>query len=377
VTTAKRAASRVALVHERFTEVAGSEQVVEQLCAQWPDARVHVPIARASGIPDGLSTAPETTWLDRVYHLSGERTYAPLMPLMPRVFRHMSIRDVDAVIISHHAFATQAAMVTSAATIAYVHSPARWAWDATLRGGEAGGRMGSMALTMLAATARRAELAAAPRLDRVLANSAAVAERIDRWWHRDDAVVVHPPVDTEAFTPDPSVDKEDFFLLAGRLVPYKRPDVAIAAANAAGVRLVVAGDGRSSDYCRSLAGPTVTFLGRVSHEHLVGLHRRARALVMPGLEDFGIVPVEAMACGTPVLALAAGGALDSVLPSVTGQLIPAGRSDDDLIANFAAAMRDFDNSDHDPVLTRKHAETFSRRAFRDRMQEVVDDVVGT
>jgi glycosyltransferase involved in cell wall biosynthesis len=371
----KRPSPRVALVHERFTEIAGSEHVVEQLSAQWPGARVHVPIARASGIPHGLLTAPETTWLDRIYHLGGERTYAPLMPLMPRAFRRMDIGDVDAVIISHHAFATQAVFGTSAPTIAYVHSPARWAWDAALRDGEAGGRIGAAALSVLASTARRAELAAAPRLHQVVANSTTVAQRINRWWNRD-AVVVHPPVDTEAYTPDPSVRREGFFLLAGRLVPYKRPEVAIAAANAAGVPLVVAGDGRSSDYCRSIAGPTVTFLGRVTHPQLLSLQRRACALLMPGLEDFGIVPVEAMACGTPVIALAEGGVLDSVVPSVTGQLVPGG-SDDELVANFASVLLVFDGSDYDPVAIRAHAEAFSHSAFRHRMQDVVNGVMGS
>lgn len=376
MTSSKQSGSRVALVHERFTEVAGSEHVVEQLAAQWPQATVHVPIARAAGIPSGLHAAPQTTWLDRVYRLSGERSYAPLMPLMPRAFRRMPIKDVDAVIISHHAFATQAAFVTtSAATIAYVHSPARWAWDAGFREGEAGGRVGAAALKALASAARRAELAAAPRLSRVVANSSAVAARINRWWDRDDAVVVHPPVDTEAFTPDPAVRGEDFFLLAGRLVPYKRPEVAIAAATAAGVRLVVAGDGRSSAYCRGIAGPNVTFLGRVSHEDLLSLHRRARALLLPGEEDFGIVPVEAMACGTPVIAVAAGGVLDSVLPAVTGQLVPPGRDDEELVANFAAALRDFDAADYDPLKIRKHAEAFSRAAFRTRMQQVVTEAI--
>lgn len=137
-----------------------------------------------------------------------------------------------------------------------------------------------------------------PKLRRIVANSTAVAQRITEWWNRE-STVVHPPVDTDGFTPDPSVEREDFFLLAGRLVPYKRPDLAIAAATKAGVRLIVAGDGRSMKQCQDLAGPNVTFLGRVTHDELLSLHRRARALLMPGIEDFGIVPVESMATGTP------------------------------------------------------------------------------
>lgn len=366
---------RVALVHERFTEVAGSERVVEQLSVQWPKARVHAPIARPEGIPSGLQTAPETTWLNQLYRLSGKRSYAPLMPLMPNAFRRMDIGDAAAVIISHHAFATQAVFATSAATIAYVHSPARWAWDASLREGEGGGRVGTAALTLLASTARRAELAAAPLLHQLVANSTTVAQRIRQWWGRD-AVVVHPPVDTDAFTPDPGTPREDFFLVAGRLVPYKRPDLAVLAANAAGVPLVVVGGGRSLDYCRSIAGPTVVFLGHVTHAQLLELLRRTRALLMPGVEDFGIVPVEAMACGTPVIALGRGGALDSVVPHVTGQFV-SGVHDEAIVAGFVTSIRAFDGSTYDGAAIRRHAELFSRSIFRRKMQEVVDGVLAS
>jgi glycosyltransferase involved in cell wall biosynthesis len=363
---------RFAIVHERFTEIAGSEHVVEQLATAWPQASVHVPIARSSGVPAGLNAPPETSWLNRLYHLTGERAHAPFMPLMPRVFRNMDLGDPDVVLVSHHAFATQAAFATSAPTIAYVHSPARWAWDKSLREGEASGRVGAAALTMLARTTKKAEAAAAPRLHTVVANSTVVAKRIEDWWNRE-AIVIPPPVDTDAFTPDPGVDRDDFYLLAGRLVPYKRPDIAIRAAAAANVRLVVAGDGRSLDFCRSIAGPNVEFVGRVAHETLLGLHRSARALVMPGLEDFGIVPVEAMACGTPVIALGKGGALDSVVDGVTGEFV-AGDTDDELVSGFAEAMGAFDASRFDPATVRRHAEKFSRSVFRRRMREVVDRV---
>ncbi|MDJ0360854.1 glycosyltransferase [Rhodococcus sp. H29-C3] len=366
---------RIALVHERFTEVAGSEKVVEQLSKQWPEARVHVPIVRACGIPAGLRSTPETALLNRLYRCCGERSYAPLMPLIPSFFRRIDFDDAEVVIISHHAFATQAAFATSAATIAYVHSPARWAWNASLRRGEAGGRVGAAALTMLASSARRAEISAAPRLSRLVANSTLVKQRIEQCWNRE-AVIVHPPVDTEAFTPDPGISREDFFLLAGRLVPYKRPDVAILAANNARMRLVVAGDGRSLDYCRSIAGPTVTFLGHVTHSQLLSLHRRTRALLMPCVEDFGIVPVEAMACGTPVIALGSGGVLDSVIPGVTGQFV-RGESDHELVTEFASAMLAFDGSIYDEAVIRAHAEQFSHQAFRQKMQAVVDEVCGT
>ena len=360
-------------MHERFTEVAGSEYVVEQLAAQWPDAAVHVPLARPGGVPQGLFGPPRTTWVDSLYRALGQRSYAPLTPLIPTAFRGMKLADADAVLVSHHAFATQAVFATDAPVVAYVHSPARWAWDSSMRAQEAGGRAGAAVLGALSRLARAGELAAAPRLSRIVANSTAVAQRVSDWWNRD-AVVVHPPVDTEGFTPDASVKREDFFLLAGRLVPYKRPDLAISAARAAGVRLVVAGDGRSMNYCRELAGPDTVFLGRVPHEQLVDLHRRARALLMPGIEDFGIVPVESMATGTPVIALGAGGALDTVIPESTGVLVAPG-DDHEIIDGFVSAMAQFEPSAFDPALIRQWALGFSRARFRSQMRQVVDEVL--
>ena len=365
------AADRIAIVHERFTEVAGSEHVVEQLALHWPGSDVYGTVVRPEGVSPGLTSPPHATWLNPLYHrVLRQKSYAPLMPLMPSAFRHLPIGDVRAVIASHHAFATQSVFATDAPVIAYVHSPARWAWDASLRAGEGGGAVGAAVLTALSAIARRGETAAAPRLHTVVANSSAVAQRISEWWKRD-AIVVHPPVDTDGFTPDTAVEREDFFLLAGRLVPYKRPDLAIEAARRANVPLVVAGDGRAMQACRQVAGPETIFLGRVPHDELLSLHRRTRALLMPGVEDFGIVPVESMATGTPVIALAEGGAMDTVVPDVTGVLVDVG-TDDQVADRFAQAMTGFEPARFDGARIRTWAEKFSRDAFRRRMQEVVD-----
>ena len=144
-------------MHERLTEIAGSEHVVEQLAATWPKVEVHAPIARAEGIPAGLADPPIITPLNRGYRLLGERSYAPLLPLMPWAFRRMPLRDASAVVVSHHAFATQAVLATEAPVIAYVHSPARWAWDPSLRAGEGGGAAGAAILSALSVVARRCE----------------------------------------------------------------------------------------------------------------------------------------------------------------------------------------------------------------------------
>jgi glycosyltransferase involved in cell wall biosynthesis len=206
----------------------------------------------------------------------------------------------------------------------------------------------------------------------MVANSREVARRIERWWDRE-ATVVHPPVDTDYYTPDPDVPREDFFLIAGRLVPYKRPDLAVRAAERAGVPLVVAGDGRIRAEMEALAGPSTRFVGRVDDAGLRDLYRRCRALLMPGIEDFGIIPVEAMACGAPVIAIDAGGAQDSVLPGETGALVPVGG---DEVGTWAEALRSHDPDSYDPARVRAHAETFSRTRFRDAMADVVARAAG-
>lgn len=366
--------ARIAIVHERLTEIAGSEHVVQQLATEWPDARVHVPFADPAAITSDLQGRVVTGPLDGLYRRTGRKSYAPLLPMVPTALRRIDLTGADAVIISHHAMALSAVhSAGNTPTIAYVHSPARWAWDPAMRAGEASGVVGESAIAALAAVARRAESSAAPKVTTIVANSTEVAARIKRWWDRD-SVVVHPPVDTERYRPDPSVDREDYFLLAGRLVPYKRPEIAILAAKQAGVKLVVAGSGRLADECRRLAGRDTVFLGRVSDDEMLRLQQRARALLMPGVEDFGIVPVESMGCGTPVLAVDEGGALDTVIPEVSGQLI-VNADDDVLVDNFAMALQAFDDRAFNHQDISDHAQKFSRARFRKSMRDVVETVL--
>ncbi len=173
-------------------------------------------------------------------------------------------------------------------------------------------------------------------------------------------MVIHPPVDVDFFRPAP-VDREDFFLAAGRLVPYKKMAVAVAAATALGRRLVVVGQGRSRESLERLAGPTVDFIGAVSNRELLDLYRRCSALLFPGEEDFGIVPVEAQACGTPVIAARAGGATEPVVDGRTGVLVDV-RSQDH-VTGFQNAISAFDPAAFDQATIRANAERFSRGRF--------------
>jgi glycosyltransferase involved in cell wall biosynthesis len=358
--------SDVLVVHERVTDLAGSEKVVEQLLVAFPGARLFAPVVDPTvdlAVPSG--TDVDHSWLQKLY--PGGGTYAHLLPLLPLAMRRAPVRDARVVITSHHAFANRVRVPEDVAVVSYTHTTPRWMWDAAFRQGELGGRLGAALLGAFSATQRRGDRSAGRRASVVVVNSTTVAERVRRYWGRDDSIVVHPPVDVDFYHPDAGVEREDFFLLAGRLVPYKRPEVAVEAARRAGVRLVVAGDGRMKEQLEASAGDSVTFLGRVGDDELRELFRRCRALLFPGVEDFGIVPVEAQACGAPVLAIDDGGARDSVVDGTTGWLVP---DDGRLAEGFASRLATWDDR-FDSAAIRRHAERFSAERFRGQMQAIV------
>ncbi len=203
----------------------------------------------------------------------------------------------------------------------------------------------------------------------MVANSATVAERIERWWHRT-AEVVPPPVDVDFYRPDPAIEREDFVLLAGRLVPYKRPELAVAAATRAGIPMVVAGTGRSLAACRAAAGPKTTFLADVPDTDMRELFRRCRGLVFPGVEDFGMVPVEAQACGAPVIGVAAGGLTETVVDGTTGVLVAHAADPDRQIESLAEAIGDLATGSFDHGAIRRQAERFGSDVFRKSIETI-------
>jgi glycosyltransferase involved in cell wall biosynthesis len=361
---------RIAIVHERFTELGGSERVVEQLHELWPDAPIYAAVVDRSTLPSGLRDADiRPSRLQALYR--GGTGYAHLLPLLPAAFAALDLGDAELVVTSHHAFANRVRPRSGVPVISYTYTPARWLWEPSTRRGEPGGPAGRLALGMFAATQRRADRRAAGRARGIIADSTAVATRIRDWWNRD-ALVVAPPVNTDWYAPEPTILREDFFLLAGRLVPYKAPLVAVEAARAAGVRLVVAGDGRQRGVIERAAVPGVEILGAVDDETLRDLYRRCRALVFPGVEDFGIVPVEAQACGAPVIARGVGGVLDTVVPDRSGILFDPDR---DPVQALADELRRFDPDLFDAATIRAHAERFAPDRFRESMSRTCREIL--
>ena len=308
---------RVALYHEYFTHWAGSEEVARELHALFPDAPVYTLLVwegvRRSTFLRDAEVRP--SFIQRL-PLAG-RWYKPYAWLFPLAVEALDVRGFDLVLSSVHGWGK--ALVTSpgALHVAYCHTPPRYLWDQLPAYGGRGLRR--LALEALASLLRVWDVAASRRVDHFLANSTFVAQRIRKYYGRE-ATVVHPPVDTDYFTP--GGERGDYFLLVGRLVAYKRPDLAVRACTALGVPLRVIGTGPELPRLRRMAGGSVHFLGWQPREVVREHYRRCRAALLPGVEDFGLVPVEAMACGAPVVAYGGGGALDTVVPGQTGLLFP-------------------------------------------------------
>jgi glycosyltransferase involved in cell wall biosynthesis len=247
----------------------------------------------------------------------------------------------------------------------------RYAWDQfdAYFGPERLGRWKSALARHAMARLARWDRDTAHRVDTFLANSQHVAGRIARYYNRG-ATVLHPPVDTAFFTPAGAAPASDF-LVVSALVPYKRLEVAVDAATHLNLPLTIVGTGPDEARLRARAGTSVTFRGAVEGEALRELYRRARAFLLPGEEDFGIAPVEAMACGRPVIALARGGATETVIPGTTGLLVAP-----DAPSGFLHAMRDFDAAAFDSSAIRAHAERFGVDRFESAFRSSVNELVG-
>ena len=361
---------RVALVHDWLTGMRGGEKVLEALCEMYPGADVFTLVHRKGSVSPSIERHTIRTSL--VHYLPyATTTYPRYLPLFPFAIEQLSLDSYDLVISSSHCAAKSVIVPGRARHICYCHSPMRYAWDQfdAYFGPARVGRAASRWLYRpLLSRLARWDAATSGRVHRFLANSSHVAGRIRRYYNRD-ATVVYPPVDTVFYSPA-DVAPESHFLIVSALVPYKRIDLAIASCEQIGASLRIVGDGPERKRLAERASPHVTFLGWLSNEEIRDEYRRATAVIMPGEEDFGLVPLEAQACGCPTVALARGGALETVKHGHTGVLF-----DELTVASLANALHTARAIPFDRSALRQHAEHFARERYTQQMRTVIADTM--
>jgi len=359
---------RVALVHDYFSQYGGAERVLEALHALYPEAPIYTAFHDPRFTPAAWrSWEIRTSFLQRFP--GWRRLFRLYLPWYPLAFESFDLRGYDLVLSSSHAFAKGAIPPAGARHVCYCHNTARFLWtSATYLESEHFGRLVQLLLQPTLSRLRMWDISSNDRVDAFMANSRNVAERIARFYRRE-STVIHPPAAVSSFPI--AGERGQYFLTGGRLVAHKRFDVAVAACTRTGLPLLVFGDGRERARLEALAGPLVQFLGRVSEERLRQLFLGCRAFLFPSEEDLGITPVEAMACGRPVIAYAAGGSLETVVAGVTGLFFP--RQEAEALAGVLAAFRD---DEFDPAAIRRHAELFDTPRFQERVRAFVEAARG-
>ncbi|MEI8230134.1 MAG: glycosyltransferase [Candidatus Peregrinibacteria bacterium] len=359
---------KLALIADWLPTFGGAEHVLAEFHALWPTAPIFTTVARRGALGP-LDQADirmsKLQFFYRIFH-----RHEILLPWMPRVIERIDLQEYDVILSSSHAVAKGIVPPSSAVHVCYCHTPMRYAWEMEeeyIRDFGIPAFLRKRVKRFLSAM-RRWDLRTAKRVDVFVANSATTQERIARIYGRE-STVIRPPVDDRFFHSLllPSAQRQGF-LAIGRLVPYKRFDLLIEAANLLKFPLTIVGAGRDVHRLKALAGPTVTFLGRVEDDALPRIYGSAKALLFPQIEDAGVVLEEAQACGTPVIALRKGGATETVIEGKTGLFF-----DEQTLPSLQVAIEQFNNVTFDAEGIREHARQFSVERFRREILNVVSE----
>jgi glycosyltransferase involved in cell wall biosynthesis len=356
---------RVALVHDFLLDLRGAERVFAAICDAWPEADVYTAVYDEKGTEGRFAArSPRTSFLQNVRPTS--RTFRVLLPLYPHAIESLDLRGYDVVVSSSSAWAHGVLVDTGTVHVCYCHNPFRYAWterEPTIAARPAPLRL---PLRVLLSRWRQWDWMAAQRVDRYVANSDLTAARIQRYFGRD-ADVLHPPVELDRFHPG---RVGEHYLVVAELMAHKQIDVAVQAFNRLRAPLTVVGDGPELRRLRRLAGPTVRFTGRLPDERVAELMRSAKALVVTAAEEFGIAAIESLASGRPVIALRAGGVLESVEEGVTGAYYRL--NDPETLAETVAQ---FDPQAFDPAMCVAVAQRFDAARFRSSLRAIVEEAV--
>lgn len=356
---------KVAIVHDYLNQMGGAERVVAVFRKMYPDAPIYTTIVDEDKLlPEFKDAVIYTTWMQRIPGIL--RRFKLFFWLYPFAVSSMKLKGYDLILSSSSAYAKGAPKERGSVHVCYCHTPMRFAWDFEgYMEGVAVPRSLKRIAKWLTLPLQRWDRSNSARVDRLIANSTIVKERINRTYGIK-APIIFPPVDISRF----SVSEEgpgDYFLVVSRLVSYKRMDLAVQACTRLGQKLLIIGDGTDRQRLERMAGETVTFLGRRSDEEVVRYMQHCRALIFPGLEDFGITPLEVNACGRPIIAYRAGGALDTVVAEQTGLFF-----EEQSVESLMDAIKRFEVYDWDAARIRLHAEAFSEEVFMERLQSSID-----
>jgi glycosyltransferase involved in cell wall biosynthesis len=357
---------RVAIIHYWLVGMRGGERVLEEICKIYPDADIFTHVYDPRAVSSLLASHEiKTSLINRLPF--AKKKYKTYVALMPIALEHLDLRAYDLVISSESGPAKGIIPRPDALHICYCHSPMRYIWNMYHDYRRKMSWLARLLALPVAHYMRSWDVISAFRVHHFVANSSCVADRLLTYYNRP-STVIYPPVATELFRPVPPEELGDFYLMVGELVPYKRPDLAVAAFNRLGKKLIVIGGGESLESIQKLAGPTVTIKGRQNLAQLQWHYARCRALIFPGEEDFGIVPVETMASGRPVIAYRKGGATESIVEHVTGLFFET-QTEDAIID--AVTRSEGMTWDVDAIVAR--AATFDRARFRTRFKAFVDE----
>jgi glycosyltransferase involved in cell wall biosynthesis len=356
---------RVAIVHYWLVGMRGGEKVLEAICELYPSADIFTHVVAPESISATIAQHRiVTSFIARLPR--AKSWYKQYLPLMPLALEQFDLRGYDLIISSESGPAKGIIPPAHAVHVCYCHSPMRYIWNMYQDYKSASGFLTRAAMTLLSHYLRNWDQGSSARVDLFVANSHNVASRIRKYFRRESDVVF-PPVDVDAFEQVPACDVGDYYLMVGELVAYKRADLVVDAFNVSGRRLIVIGGGEMFDTLKGRAQPNVTILGPQAFAVLRHHYARCLALIFPGEEDFGIVPVEAMASGRPVIAFGRGGATETVVDGVTGVLFAQQTAEalEDAIAR--AATISFSAGD-----IVQHAAGFSRERFKHQMRHSVE-----
>lgn len=357
---------KVALVHDWLTGMRGGEKVLERLALMFPDAPIYTLIHEPGSVSAAIESHPIRTSF--IQNMPARHAYRWYLPLFPLAVRGLDLSPFDLVISTSHCAVKAVRTRPDARHLCYCHTPMRYAWD-RFDDYFAPARVGwgrHLLIRPTIAWLRRWDRVTAARVDAFVANSRYVAGRIDSYYGRS-AKVISPPVDTEFFVPGSNPEPDDFYLMVSALNPYKRVEIAIDAFNSMRRRLVVVGSGPDMARLERLAGPTVELRGRVDDPTLLDLYQRSRGFLLPNVEDAGIAPIEAMACGRPALVLAAGGAPEAVIDGTTGVHIA-----DTGPHGIQEAVDRAEGLTFNTDTIRAHAERYSAHEFDRQISDFID-----